>query len=179
MKPFVGILVFGALLATVQGVLGNHLPQAFCPDLGMLLVLALGLIWRSAAAGLLLAVLLGYLSDFLSGSLMGQLALLRILVFGAARAVSRQLSLLGSLPLALFSIVITAVHGVALLLLTGLFSLEVPFETPEWMALFPQMVLNAIFVTPMVAAVRFIAAKLGDDESGRRALPITAKGFRP
>lgn len=178
MKPFAGILVLGSLLATVQGVLGNFLPQAFCPDLGLLLVLALGLIWRSFAGGLLLAVMLGYVSDFLSGSLLGQLALLRILAFLAARAISRHLSLLSSLHLALFSLVITAIYGLALLSLTGLFSREASVEVPALFALLPQMLLNALFAPPVVALVRFMAAQLGDDESGRKGLPIAAKGFR-
>ena len=102
MKLFAGILGLGTLAAILQGVAGTFLAQRFVPDLGFLLAVALGLSWRGLAGGVALVAFLGYLTDLLSGSILGQHVILRMFVFAAARLGSRHLSLIGAMPRALF-----------------------------------------------------------------------------
>jgi len=70
------ILLIGIAAPVFQGVLNTFVPARFAPDLGFLVVIALGLHWRSTAGGLVLAATLGFAADLLSGSLLGQQALL-------------------------------------------------------------------------------------------------------
>ena len=57
MKRGVGLAVFGTLAVMLQGAVAGFLPPSWCPDLGFLFVLAIGLRWRSSAGGLVLAAL--------------------------------------------------------------------------------------------------------------------------
>ena len=150
MKLFAGILGLGTLVAILQGLAGSFLPQRFVPDLGLLLVVALGLSWRGFAGGIVLVGSLGYLTDLLSGSLLGQHMILRIFVFIAARFGSRHLSLLGALPRALSVAALTAVNALLTELLTTLFTGS-SFTVGTLTGLLPQMVLNALFAAPVAA----------------------------
>ena len=85
MKPAVTLLLISAFAVMVQGAAAGWMEQRVIPDLGLLIVVALGTRWRSLASGIVLAALIGYLADLLSGSLLGQHALLRMLAFAAAR----------------------------------------------------------------------------------------------
>ncbi|HKK50298.1 MAG TPA: hypothetical protein VKA74_01865, partial [Myxococcota bacterium] len=71
MKSFLAILALGLLALIGQGALARLLPPPWCPDIAWLVVVALGLRWPHFLSGLLLAVLLGYAMDLVSGSLMG------------------------------------------------------------------------------------------------------------
>lgn len=176
MKLFAGILGLGALAAILQGVAGTFVPQQFVPDLGFLLVVALGLSWRGFAGGVTLVALLGYLTDLISGSLIGQHAFLRMFVFIAARLGSRHLSLLGALPRALSVAALTAVNAVLMELLTTIFTNGSGFAVGALTGLLPQMVLNALFVAPVAALVGRAVAILGDDENARKLMLETGGG---
>ena len=121
-KRVLGLLGLGAVALTLQGAVASFLPARFCPDLGFLLVVALGLCWRSAVGGVCVAGAIGYTTDLLSGSLLGQHALLRLAAYAVARFGNRHLNLRGALPQAVFVAVLTCANAFAMALLTSFFS---------------------------------------------------------
>jgi len=167
-KLFAGILALGTLAAILQGVAGTFVAQRFVPDLGLLLVFAVGLSWRGLAGGLGLAIALGYATDLLSGSLLGQHMALRMFVFVAARLSSRHLSLHGTLPRALFVAALTVVNAVLMELLTTIFTGGAGFVVGALTGLLPQVFLNALFAAPVAALTERAVALLGDDENARK-----------
>ncbi len=115
MKSGLAVFALGLAMLIVQVSLGRTLPPPWCPDFAWLVVVGVGLRWPSFVSGLLLAASLGYSMDLLSGSLMGQHALLRILTFLAAALGARQLDLSGGLSVAVFVFAMTIVYGLATL----------------------------------------------------------------
>lgn len=176
MRLFAGIVGLGTLAAILQGVTGIFFAQRFVPDLGFLLAVALGLSWRGFAGGVALSAFLGYLTDLLSGSLLGQHVLLRMFVFCAARFGSRHLSLVGTMPRALFVAALTAVNAVVMELLTTIFTEGPGFATGTLTGLAAQMVLSALFAAPVVALTDRAIAVLGDDENARKISLETGGG---
>ena len=168
MRLFAGILALGTLAAILQGLLGTFVAQRFVPDLGLLLVFAVGLSWRGFAGGFSVAIALGYATDLLSGSLLGQHVTLRMFVFVAARLGSRHLSLHGTMPRALFVAALTAVNAVLMELLTTIFTGGEGFAFGALTGLLPQMFLNALFAAPVTALTERAVALLGDDENARK-----------
>lgn len=134
MRLFLSFLLIGALLMVMQGALAMWLPPPFCPDLGLLVVICLGLGWPTLTTGLLLVGLLGFGADLLSNSLMGQQALLRIFAFLGAYVASRQFNLQGALPLMVFTAGLSFVYGVALQGLSFFFIGAVSVQGMGWWA---------------------------------------------
>jgi len=97
----------GVALLLFQSVLLRFLPFPWCPDLLLLLTMALGLQWTARVSGLVLVTALGFCADFLSGSLLGQHVLVYLASFGGTALLSRRLNLRGALPLALFAAMVT------------------------------------------------------------------------
>jgi rod shape-determining protein MreD len=163
-------LGIGAMIA--QGAINGFIPTRLTPDLGFLVVIALGLRWRSAAGGLLLAALLGFAADLLSGSLLGEHALMRVFVYGCARAASRQLNLRGLLPQAVFVLALTVVNAF------GIGTLDLVFGAAggvDWLMIrhaVPHAVMNALFAPAVSGIVASMVVALGDDETGRLLLRL-------
>jgi rod shape-determining protein MreD len=176
-KPVVAILILGLLTPMFQSVAASYVPVSLCPDFSLLLVVALGLCWRSAAGGMLIAALLGVLSDLLSGSLLGQHALLRVAVFCVSRLGNRGLDLRGAIPQALFVAVLTVVNAVALGVLTVFFASVTGIGFVEVRDLAPQALVNALFAPVVVAGVARIRSGLGDEETGRRLVTLAPRRF--
>lgn len=176
MRPFVGILGLGAAVAILQGLLGTFVPQHYCPDFGLLLVVGLGLSWRGFASGLFLSAFLGFLTDFLSGSLLGQHGFLRMSVYLASRLGSRHLSLLGPLPLACFVAALTAANAAGMAVLTSTFTAGLPLDGAALTGIVPQMLLNALFAAPVAAVAERATLMLSDDENARRMLNLETRG---
>ena len=113
----------GVALLLLQGVLLGFLPFPWCPDLLLLLTMALGLHWVDRVSGLVLVTALGFCADFLSGALLGQHVLVYLASFGGTALLSRRLNLGGALPRALCGAWVTllaaAVAGGASMLLAG------------------------------------------------------------
>ncbi len=120
-KLTLALFAAGLLALVVQGALATMLPPPWCPDLGLLVVLSIGLRWRGLALGLALAAALGFAADWLSGSLVGQHALLRLIAFTSAFLAGRQLNLKGSLPLVVFVSSVSFVYGLAVYAVLGFF----------------------------------------------------------
>lgn len=177
MKPVLVILVLGALAPMIQGVAGAVIPARFFPDLALLFTLALGLCWRGTGGGLLLAASLGYLTDLLSGALLGQHVLLRVLAFGAARLGARQLNLRGPLPLASFAFGLTLANALALGGLTEFFSSGLGGGLAAPADLWSQALINAVCAPFAVRGMEWLLARLSPDESGRRLLSLEPRNW--
>ena len=117
----------------LQGALALWLPPPFCPDLGLLVVICLGFRWPTLTTGLLLVGLLGFAADLLSGSLMGQQALLRIVTFMGVYVAGRQFNLKGSLPLMVFTGGVSLLYGVAVQALSFFFMGAVAGQGAGWL----------------------------------------------
>ncbi len=124
MKRGALLLVVGLLALLFQGVAAAEIPARFVPDLGFLMVVAFGISLRSAVGGVTLAALLGFATDLLSGSLLGQHALLRMATLAATRLFSGRLNLRGPLPQAIFVTLLSVGDALALWALVAFFSPE-------------------------------------------------------
>jgi rod shape-determining protein MreD len=170
------ILAFGVVALVLLGALNTLIPPRFTPDLGLLVVIALGLHWRSTDGGLVLAATLGFAADLLSGSLLGQQALMRLLAFGIARFASGHLNLRGAVPQSLFALAFTLFNALGISLLSVFFTAGGGFDLVMLQNLLPHALANALFAYPVSRLVEAVATAFGDDEGGRRALRLAPRG---
>lgn len=172
MKRVLVLLAIGALAPMIQGAVGTFIPLRYCPDLGLLLVVGLGLCWRSTAGGLALSAALGLIADLLSGSLFGQHMLLRISAFGAARACSRQLNLRGVIPRAAFVIALTVVTALGSGALTSFFAAGPGVDGEMLRELIPHALINGAFAPLGVLLVERISRWLSEGDAGHQLLQL-------
>lgn len=177
MKPAVGLLALGALAAMVQGAATAVVPARWFPDLGFLLVIAIALRWRSPVGGLLLAAIFGYAADLLSGSLLGQHALLRVLCFGAARLASRILNLRSPLPQMTFVAGLTVANILLLSALSSFFIAASVAGSVSASALLVHALVNAVCAPIVSHGVGRLVARLSNDESDRRLLRLEPRSW--
>lgn len=167
MKRALVLAGLSLLALIVQAAAGRVLAQRWCPDLGLLVVVGFALSVRSTATGIGLAALVGYLSDLLSGSLLGQHMLLRMAAFGAARIGSRRLNLRGAVPLAIFGAALSVGHGLALWVLVTFFAVGArPPWPPAW-DFAAQAIVNAVLAPFVAAGVAWVVQALGDEEGAK------------
>ena len=167
MKVGLVLIGLGLLGMMAHSVAALVVPARFLPDVGLLLVVAVALSVRSPVLGVLFAVLFGYTTDLLSGTLLGQHVLLRLGVYGVARVVSARINLRGPLPLALFVLILSVIHACALWALAAFF-LPGGVVAPGVLGdLVPHAVANALLAPVVTAPVAVIARSLGDDDTGR------------
>jgi rod shape-determining protein MreD len=167
------VLLGLALLAlVVQSAAARTLAPRWCPDLGLLVVVGLGLALRSAVTGVVLSAAVGYLCDLLSGSLLGQHTLLRMAAFGVARVGSRKLNLRGAMPLAAFSAALAAGNVLALWALAAFFAAGTAPPPPPSGDFLAQALVNGILAPPVAAVVARVCQALGRDEEGARLMPL-------
>jgi rod shape-determining protein MreD len=175
-RPALALLALGWFALIAQGAVATFVPARFCPDLGLLVVVGMGLHWRGVTGGLAMATLLGYTADLLSGSLLGQHALLRLLAFAAARLASRQLNLRGSLPLAVFAAGLTFAYALAAWTLSSFFTGTPVFAWGGLRDALPHALINAALAPWASWLVERFAGWLGDDDSARRTLRFEPGG---
>lgn len=175
MKSWLALLVAGLLALFGQGVAGLFVSARFVPDLALLLVVGAAIWLRSPAAGVLLAAALGYATDCLSGSLLGQHMLLAVGAYGVARAAATRLNLRGPLPQAVFVTCLAALHALALDTLVAFVSPQVASRVAFSDALVHALVCGvaAPFVIDLVAR---LLASLGEDE-GQRPLRLAPRAL--
>jgi rod shape-determining protein MreD len=175
-KLGISLMALGLLALIMQGAIATFLPPPWSPDLGLLVVLCIGLRWRGLAAGLCLATALGFCADLLSGSLMGQHALLRLLAFSAAFFAGRQLNLKGSLPMVVFAFVVTIGYGFALLAVSTFFVGTGELGVRWLVDLLLHGLVNGIVAPWISAFVNRVASWVGEGESSTRSLHIDPHG---
>lgn len=176
MKRVVGLFLLGALTPMLQGAIGGALPTGLCPDLSFLFVVGVGLCWRSTAGGLVLAGFTGFVADLLSGSLLGQHALLRVLAYVAARLISVHINLLGARSQIVFVALLTIANALALGALTAFFSRGTGFDLGTGEVLRHALV-NAVVAPFVVTLTGLAVARLGDEDGGRRLLRLEPRDF--
>jgi rod shape-determining protein MreD len=179
LKQTLVLLVVGATALMVQGAVALVLPARFVPDFGFLLVVAIALCVRSAASGVVLAALLGYATDLLSGSLLGQHALLRMGAYGAARFGSARLNLRGPLPQALFVALLSVAHAGVLWGLVAFFAPGIGSPLVTLRELLPHALLNALAAPLVSQGIAALLARLGDDEAAQRPMRLEPRSFAP
>lgn len=171
------LLGVGLAALVVQGAAALVLPYPFCPDLGLLVVIAIGLYWEPLPSGFALAALLGYSTDVLSGSLLGQHAMLRLVCFAAARLASRQLNLRGALPFAVFAGGLTIAYAAALEAQLAFFT-GAPTEVGAFGRTLLHAVVNAFFAPIVAAVVEQVCSWGGDDDRARRPVRFDGGDIR-
>ena len=169
MRTGLALLALGALAPMLQSALAPYLSAALCPDLGLLLVVAVGLSARSVAGGLLFSVFVGFVADLLSGALLGQHALLRVLAFAAARSANVHVNLVGVGAKGVFVAALTVLNGLAMGGITAFFSPGTGFAAIGMRELVIGALVNAL-VAPLVTLVVSFALTRRDDEGGGRPL---------
>jgi rod shape-determining protein MreD len=172
LKRVLALLAIGALAPMVQGAVGTFIPLHYLPDLGLLLVVGLGLCWRSTAGGLVLSATLGLIADLLSGSLFGQHMLLRIFAFGAARACSQKLNLRGVIPRAIFVSVLTVATTLGTGVLTSFFAAGPGVDGEMLRELVPHALINGAFAPLGVWFVERISSWFSDVDAGHQLLQL-------
>ena len=175
MKPVFALFLVSAFAVMVQGAAAGQMEHRYVPDLGLLIVIALGARWRSLDSGFMLASLIGYLADLLSGSLLGQHALLRMLAFAAARVGSRSLNLRGALPQAVFVGVLSLFNALGVAALTAFFAPGVGFGLAPAGALLTHAGINAVFAPLVALGTDRVLRLVSDDDAGRHLLRIETR----
>ncbi len=169
MKSFLAAFGLGIAALVVQSALARTLSPPWCPDFAWLIVVGVGLRWPTFLSGIFLAAGLGYAMDLLSGSLMGQHALLRILTFLAAALAARQLDLSGGLPVGIFVFAMTILNGVLTVMMLSFFvGVNWPGMEVAGVALAHGFV-NVLAAGPMIRLVERVLGRFSDEEVGRRA----------
>ena len=174
MKRAAALVLLGLLVPMIQGALAGFLPRGACPDVGLLLVIALGVCLRSTAAGVALAAWIGFVTDQLSGSLLGQHALLWLLAFGAARLTSLHVNLQGPFTQMAIAAALTLGSAFGISALTAFFAPDLaPVSTAA--ELFWQTAVNALMAPLVIGLASRLIAKLDDD--GRRVLRLEPRTY--
>jgi len=176
-KPALGLLLLGVSLLFVQGVVAIFVAAPWVPEFSMLVVIAMGLLLRSALLGLVAAFALGAATDMLSGSLMGLHALLRVALLLTVLFAGRHLSLRGGPTTAIFAAGLSAGNAVVLELLANLIApVEGGLAARLFPDLLPQMLVNGIAAPFVLSFASRVAGWLGD-EDGRRLLRFDTRSF--
>ncbi len=174
MKRVLAVLVLGLLALGVQGGLALVLPRALCPDLGLLVVIAIGLHWQETTPGLFVASALGFAADLLSSSIFGAHALLRVLAFATTAMARSKMDLRGGAVLALFVAGVTILYALGLLVLMRFFSGA--GEGTLWPSLagvFPHALVNAV-LAPLVSTLVVRVCERVEGEASRPGLELDA-----
>ena len=171
MKRVSTLLGVAVAALVFQGALATVIAPPWCPDLALLVLIGIGLRWRGFARGLVFAALFGYARDLLSGSLLGQHALLHLFAFAGTVVATRQLNLRGSWPLLFFSASLTSIYGLGMLGLTGFF-VGGGGISAGWVG--SQVVHGLVtgILAPAVSAGVGRAFEWADDEPGHRTLGL-------
>lgn len=177
MKRVAVLALLGVLGPILQGAVSPYLPPGLCPDGGLLLVVAIGLTLRSTVSGVLLAAWIGFVSDLLSGSLLGQHAITRVCAFALARLSGLRMNLQGGLAQIVLTAAITVVCTAILAGLTAFFTAGSAASMLTLAEVGAHAAVNAVCAPFVVAFVARVARRFGDDMGGRRILPIEPRKF--
>lgn len=178
MKVAIGLFLLGALGPMIQSSLAQFIPASLCPDFGLLLVISVGLCGRSVAGGLVIAGFTGFVADLLSGSLMGQHMLLRVVAYAVAKSGSRQVNLKGFGSQFVFVALLTLFDAFVMGGITAFFSPGAGFVSIGGGELMLSALVNALAAPFVMKLVVRVYARLGDDEGGgRRVMRIETRSW--
>ena len=160
------LLALGMLALVLEGALATGLPAWALPDLAVLLPAASALV-LGPVEGLLVAGLLGLGADMLSGSLLGQQALVRLMEFALTRRVAAQLDLRRALPFAVFALALEGLDAALQLGLAQAFLGDFPLRGADLAQVLGRAGVSAALAPPVVTSVRRIAQAFDDAEARR------------
>ncbi|MDE0884244.1 MAG: hypothetical protein OSB70_01795 [Myxococcota bacterium] len=172
MKTFLTLLLAGLCALMLEGVLARVFSPPWCPDLGFLVVVSIGLCLRDLIPGLFLAYLLGSSVDVLSGSLAGLQALLCVISFLSAFFAASQLNLKSTLSLMAFVASLSFVYGISLFVISSLFVENIDLSWRWVLENSLHAWINGLTVPFVVEGVERLVAWSGDDDSQERSLYI-------
>jgi len=175
-KVFISLFLVALLTLLLQGALATIIPPPWCPDLLLLALISIGLRWRGLARGLVLAYLLGFAADILSGSLVGSHALLGMLAFMSAVLAGRQLNLKGILPLAVFGGAVSFFYGLVLYGISSVFLGGMELSLRWLLENSIHALLNGLLTPVAFEIFSRLAIWAGSDDSPDRALYIETAG---
>lgn len=143
MKNPLTLLVLACALLVFQGAVSAVIPPYLCPDFALLIIV--GLAFRlPSVQGLWFAAFLGYLADNLSGTLLGEHAILFTAMFLFMRVLNRQTDLSGGFRQCLVVGFLTLLQALGLIWMTYFFReqslLPMALDGGLWM----QVLVNAI-----------------------------------
>jgi rod shape-determining protein MreD len=167
MRPAAALVGLALAVVVLEGALAALLPPALLPDLALLLTVAAA-VAAPAVAALLLAAGLGYAGDVLSGTLLGQTALLRIVAFAATRFVHGQFHLERGVPLATFCFVLSLLDALGLAALSHLFLGASPIGVDAVPVALSRALLNAALAPGAHRLVARLLATLQEGDARRR-----------
>jgi hypothetical protein len=173
MRPTLALLALGWLSVLVQGGLAHLVPAYAVPDFSLLLTLAAALV-LGPASGLLVAAGVGLGADMVSGTLLGQLACLRLLELAVTRGIAGQLDLRRGLPLAVYAFALVWVDGLGQAGLSWLFLGAFPLQPGELVTFGIRAALTAPFAPPVGALVRRLCERL-DESDARREMRLDTR----
>ena len=176
MTAFLAVLFLGLALTIVQGAIPFVIPPPWCPDLGMLVVIAVGLYWRHWYSGLLLAVTLGFFADVLSGSLLGTHALVSLAIFVVAWLSSRQLNLRSPVALSIFAVLASLFDVFATLALTSFFVSVSLSVVGLWAEGWIHAAVNALLAVPVASLVAAVISRVDGETGSRQGLLLEREG---
>jgi len=165
------LFVLGLIAMVAEGAAASFLPALLCPDLALLLVIAMALNLGGARA-LLASAALGYAADVLSGAPLGQHALLHVLAFGAASIANHALELRTPLAQAALAGVLTLFNGTLLSVIGAMLGGSFVVDLRFLLQLASQAALSCVFAPLVCALVDAVAARTSEEEPPRRSVPL-------
>lgn len=169
MRKAVALLLLGLLALVVESALAAGMPVRFVPQASLLATVAAGLVLRPAE-GLIVAVLLGFGADALSGTLLGQQAMLRTLELVATRGIAAQLDLRHAFPLVVF-VTVVALADAALLVVQSRFFLGLAFHGSEALGVLVRAVATGLCAPLVGNLARGLVDRL-DESQARREMSL-------
>lgn len=166
MRQTLALLGLGCLAVLVQGGLAHVLPAYAVPDLSLLLTLSAALV-LGAGAGLIVAAGVGLGGDMVSGTLLGQLACLRLLELVFTRGIAGQLDLRRGLALVVFAFALVWIDGLGQAGLSWLFLGAFPLQPGELLTLALRAAATAPFAPLIAGLVRRLCDRLDESEARR------------
>ena len=170
MRPALWIVALGLLGLALEAAAAHLLPRQFVPDLALLVPVAAALC-LGPAEGLILAAGIGLAADMLSGTLLGQQAMLRMFEFGITRVVSGQLDLRRPLPLLVYAAVLSLLDALAMAGLSRLFLGPIPFGLRELGPVLIRACTNALGA-PLVAEACASLVERASEQEARREMRL-------
>lgn len=168
MKSTLAALALGLFALVLQGALARAIAPPWCPDLAWLVVVGVGLRWPGFLSGFLIAALLGFAMDSVSGSLLGQHALLRVLSYLAAAVASRQLDLSGGIPIAFLTFALSVAYGFGVVATRSVFLGPEAIGVEVVALAVAQAFVNMLCAGPIVGLIDRIVSRFADEELSRR-----------
>lgn len=170
MKPALALVAAGIVALILRGALAGAIPQAFHPDLVLVVVVGLGLL-QPGATGLLVAAGLGCMADILTGALLGQHASLFVVAFAITRLAGAQLDLRRAVPTAFLVAGLSVAYGLGSVALSRLFADGVAW--PAAGRLLSQAAIDGVVAPLVLPFLSRLVQALTDDD--RRAVPLAPR----